>query len=130
MTNISILKNRAMPFKRLLNKLFPKKAQPLKRVYADIGEIYTGTTPVSSAIDLSKSKTQLVKEAIVDLYGYGYTHCTSKMIFAYLDGALTVGEISKCLYRLGQRGFINNTQRLSTIADSDRSGLYWTLSKP
>ncbi len=112
-----------MPFKRLLNKLFPKKAQPLNRVQTKFG-----TPPVSLAVDLSKTKTQLVKDAVVDLYGYGYTHCTSKMIFAYLDGALTIVEISKCLYRLGQKGFINNTQRLSTIADTDRSGLYWTLT--
>jgi len=67
---------------------------------------------------------------VIDLYHYGYTHCTSKMIYAYLDGQLSIGDISKCLYKLGQKGFINNTMRLSTIADTDRSGLYWTLANP
>lgn len=112
-----------MPLTRLFTKLFPKKSRFSKRLGA-----VSETPPKSLIVDLSKSKTQLVKEAVVDLYGYGYTHCTSKMIFAYLDGALTIAEISKRLYQLGQKGFINNTQRLSTIADSDRSGLYWTLT--
>lgn len=88
------------------------------------------TAPKSVGVDFTKPKIQLVKEAVIDLYHYGYTHCTSKMIYAYLDGQLSIGDISKCLYRLGKNGFINNTTRLSTIADTDRSVLYWTISKP
>ena len=114
----------AMSISGILKKLFKRtKVKASRRSLESVA-------PIATDVDMNKPKNQLVKEAVIDLYHYGYTHCTSKMIYAYLEGCLTIGDISKCLYKLGQKGFINNTTRLSTIADTDRSSLYWTLANP
>lgn len=82
-------------------------------------------TPLKEACE--KSNTEKVLGAIIDLDNKGFHSFTSRMVWRHMNGELQPSAISKCLYRLKQRGRVRKNTRLNSKEDESLS--YWSLIK-
>jgi hypothetical protein len=88
-------------FKRIIKFLFGSARKP----------VHTGILVVSNKKEYKAyhlTQAEMVKNACIDLTEFGTKHFTPAMIYAYLDGLVSISNIYKYLHKLKNKGFLIN----------------------
>ena len=105
-----------------------KKKEPNEKFNIELIDSTIKNEPAVSEEICKISNTQMVLDCIIELEKEGFYIFTSRMVWRHMNGELQPSAISKCLYRLKQRGKVKKITRLNSKEDESLS--YWSLIKP